>query len=175
MCDLAFSGRLLLSFRSVVEHNISDFIEDSRWLHFGEFAAASLAQAVKHEPCAFLLYADLFGDLHGRDSLASGDKQVHGIQPLVQRDVTALEDRASTDREVKLALIAAVEASLAWSDAVLTGTGWASDALRPETALKVGSRRLFVGKHLEQFEGADSRTAHCGPRFSASNISLISM
>ena len=55
-----------------------------------------------------------------------------------------------------------MKASLAGSDAILTGAGWAGDTFRPETALKIGSRRLFVGKHLKQLEGADSRTAHKG-------------
>jgi hypothetical protein len=82
-------------------------------LQFGEFATASLTQAVKHKPRRFLLDADLFGELHGTDSLSRCDKQVHGIQPLVERDVAALEDRASTDRKIKLALVTAVKASLA--------------------------------------------------------------
>ena len=48
---------------------------------------ASLTQTVKHEPCRFLLNANLFGDLHGADALTGGDEQVHGIEPLMQRDV----------------------------------------------------------------------------------------
>ena len=132
-------------------------------LQFGEFTAASLAQAVKHEPCRFLLYTDLFGDLHGRHAFASRDEQVHGIEPFVERDVRPLEDSAGAEREIKLALIAAMKASLARRDAILTGTSWAGNAFRPETALKVDSRRFLIGKHLKQFEGADCRTAHLIP------------
>jgi hypothetical protein len=108
-----------------------------------------------------LLDANLFGDLHGRNSLTRRDKQVHGIEPFVQGNMAALENGPSANREVKLALIATVEASLTGRDAILTGTSWAGDAFRPETALKVGSGRFFIGEHLKQFEGADSRTAHC--------------
>ncbi len=129
-------------------------------LQFGEFATASLAEPVEHEPRGFLLDANLFGDLHGRDALAGRHKQVHGVEPLMQRDVRPLEDRAGSDREVKLALVAAVKASLARRDAILTGTSWAGDALGPKTALKVGTGRLFIGEHLKQFEGADSRATH---------------
>jgi hypothetical protein len=53
-----------------------------------------------------------------------------------------------------------VKASLAGRDAILAGAGWAGNTLGPKTALKVDSRRLFVGKHLKQFEGADCRAAH---------------
>ena len=121
---------------------------------------ASLTQPMKHEPCRLLLYADFFGDLHGRDALAGRDEQVHGIQPLVEWDVRPFEDRASTDREIELALITAMKASLARRDAILTGTSWAGNAFRPETAFEVGSRRLFIWEHLEKLKCADSRTAH---------------
>ena len=116
---------------------------------------------MKHEPCRFLLHTNLFGDLHGRDALAGRDEQVHRIEPLVERDVRPLEDRASTDRKVKLALIAAVEASLTGRDAVLTGAGWADDAFRPEARLQVEPRCLLIGEHLEELKGTDGRTAHC--------------
>jgi hypothetical protein len=136
------------------------FVSFDNSLQFGEFAAASLTKAVKHEPRRFLLYTNLFGDLHGANALAGGDEQVHSIEPLMQRDVAALEDRAGTDGEVKLAFVAAMKASLAGRDAILTGTGWAGDTFRPETALKIGSSRLFVGKYLEELKSTDSRTAH---------------
>ena len=135
-------------------------------LQFGEFTAASLTQAVEHEPCRFLLDADFLGDLHGRDALAGGDEQIHRIQPLIERDMRPLEDSASADRKVKLAFVAAVKASLAWRDAVLTGTGWAGDTFRPKAALKVDAGCFLVREHLEELESADSRSAH-GGRLSA--------
>ena len=132
-------------------------------LQFGEFRPASLAEPMQHKPCAFLLDADFLGDLHRRDALAGGDKQVHGIEPLMQGDMRPLEDRTSTDREIKLALIAAMKASLAGRDTVLTGTSWAGYSLRPETTLKVNAGRLLIREHLEQFEGTDGRSTHGPP------------
>jgi hypothetical protein len=129
-------------------------------LKFGEFPAASLTKAMQHEPCRLLLDADFLGDLHRRDTFASRHKQVHGIQPLVKGDVRPLEDGSGTNREVKLAFVAAMEASFAGGDAILTGASWAGNAFRPETALKVDSRRFLIGKHLKQFEGADSGATH---------------
>jgi hypothetical protein len=72
----------------------------------------------------------------------------------------ALEDGPGADREVKLAFVAAVEASLAGRDAVLTGASWARNTFRPKTTLKVDAGGFFVWKHLEKLEGADCRTAH---------------
>jgi hypothetical protein len=78
----------------------------------------------------------------------------------MQRDVTALEDRPGADREVNLALIAAVETSLARRDAIPTRAGRASRSLGPETAFEVCPGRLFVREHLKQFERANSRSTH---------------
>ena len=125
-----------------------------------------LTEPVKHEPCAFLLYADLFGDLHGGNALTSGDQQVHGIQPFVKRYVRPLEDRSSSDREVKLAFVAAVKASLAGRDAILSGTSWTGNAFGPEARLQVEPRCFFIGKHLEQLKSADRRSAHMRFTFS---------
>ena len=52
-------------------------------------AAASLAQATENEPRGFLSDADFFRELQPRDSLARGDQQVHGVEPLVQRNLAA--------------------------------------------------------------------------------------
>lgn len=136
------------------------FVSFDNSLQFGEFTAASLAKSVEHKPSRFLLYSNLFGDLHGGDSLASRHKQVHGVEPFMQGDVRPLEDRAGANREINLALIAAVEASLTGRDAILTGASRAGYAFRPEAAFEVGSGRLFIGKHLKQLEGADGRSAH---------------
>ena len=67
---------------------------------------------MEHEPCRLLGDADLLRQLQARDALAGGHEQVHRVEPLVQRNVAALEDRACTDREIELAGIAAIEADL---------------------------------------------------------------
>jgi hypothetical protein len=84
------------------------FVGFDNALEFGEFAAAWLAEAVQHEPGGFLLYANLFGDLHRGDVLAGRDHQVHGIPPLMQGYVRPFTDRSGANRKVDLALVAAV-------------------------------------------------------------------
>jgi serine/threonine protein kinase len=151
-------GFVLVAFLAAEESLIH--FDDS--LQFRQFSTASLTQAVDHEPCRLLLYADFLGDLHGRYTLAGSDEQIHRIEPFVERDVRPLEDRASTDRKIKLALVAAVKASLARRDAVLTGTGWAGYAFGPETGLKVDSGGFLIRKHLKKLESADRGSAHEG-------------
>jgi hypothetical protein len=130
-------------------------------LQFGQFAAASLAEAVQHEPRSLLRDTDLFGYLHGGDTFAGRHHQVHRVNPLVQGYVRPLENRASTDGEIQLAFVATVEAlALAISDAILTAARRAGGAFRPETALQVHAGGRFVGKHLEELKGADCRFAH---------------
>src|SRR5208337_5226816 len=117
-------------------------------------------ETAEHKPCRLLGNSDFLGQLHRTDTLAGGDKQVHCIEPFVQRYVTALENGSSADCEVKLALIAAVKASLAGRDAILTGAGWASYAFGPEARFQVDSCCLLIGEHLEKLKCADGRTAH---------------
>src|SRR5208283_26319 len=47
----------------------------------------------------------------GADALLRGHEQIGGIEPLVERDMAALEQSADRDRELLAALIAHVEAS----------------------------------------------------------------
>jgi hypothetical protein len=69
--------------------------------------AARLADALKHEPRRLLRDAEFLADLHGRNALARRRYQVHGVQPFIQGDVRALENRARADGEVLLAREAA--------------------------------------------------------------------
>src|SRR5215212_8345917 len=77
-----------------------------------KFIATSLAEPTENEPCGFLSDTDLLRKLHGGDALARRDDEVHRVNPLVQRNVRALEDRAGADGEIRLALVAAIEAAL---------------------------------------------------------------
>ena len=81
-----------------------------------EFVAARLAEPTEHEPCRLLCDADFLGELHATDTLARGHQEVHRIDPLVQRDMRPFEDRSGADREVFLALVAAVEPAFASRD-----------------------------------------------------------
>ena len=82
-------------------------------LQVSEVVSASFAQALQHKPRGLLRDPDFLRQLHGRDALARGDEQVHCVNPLVQRNVRALEDRTGANREIFLALIAAIVAALA--------------------------------------------------------------
>src|SRR6266567_1273924 len=123
--------------------------------------ATRLSQTLQHEPSGLLGNADLFPELQTGDALPSGNEQVHGIEPFVERDVAALEDRPCTDRKIKGTGIAAIEANLGLlSDALTALALRAERAIRPEPGFEVDSRRLSGREHLEQLESADRRFAH---------------
>src|SRR3990170_1219720 len=70
--------------------------------------AARFAESLKHEPCRLLCDPDFFCQLHRRDTLAGRNEQVHGIDPLVERDVRAFKDRGRADRELDFTGVAKV-------------------------------------------------------------------
>lgn len=71
-----------------------------------------------------------------------------------------LENRPCTDCEIQLASIAAIEATLASRDAILTGASRAGDPIRPKAGLKVKPCCLLVGEHCEKLEGRYCALAH---------------
>ena len=119
-----------------------------------------LSQPMQHEPCRLLRDAYLFRQLQRGDALACGYEQVHGIEPLVQGDVAALEDRACTDCEINLAGVAAVEATLARGDVLFRFAGRAGNAVRPDAGLQKEPSRFRSRKHLEKLEGRNCAFAH---------------
>jgi hypothetical protein len=64
--------------------------------------AAGFPETAEHKPRGLLGNANLFGKLHRRDPLAGRHQQVHGIDPLVQGDVTSLEDGSSPHGKVEV-------------------------------------------------------------------------
>ena len=58
--------------------------------------------------------------------------QVHRVNPLMQRNMRPLENRAGADGEVLLALVAAVEAALARRDPLAEAANRAARAVRPK-------------------------------------------
>src|SRR5271169_3137445 len=82
-----------------------------------DLPSASLAKPLQHEPCRFLSDSDFLRKLHGTDTLPRSDHKVHGINPLVKRHMGPLENRASADREIQFAGVAAVVAAFAGRDA----------------------------------------------------------
>jgi len=142
------------------------FPPDVRFVHFddsaqhGEIVTARFAQPLQYKPRAFLRNADFLGQLQGRNTFARGDEQVHGVQPLMQRDMRPLEDRAGANREIQLTGVAAVEAVLTGRNPLAFGAGRAGRPFRPQSRFKVGSRRFLIGKHTEKLKGADRDLVH---------------
>lgn len=110
---------------------------------------------MQDEPRGLLGDAYLLAQLQAADALASGHKQIHGIQPLVQRDVATLEYRASAHREGFNALVTAVVTIGARCDAVSHAADRTAAAVRPQTLFEIRPRRLCIGKHGEQLVSAD--------------------
>lgn len=123
----------------------------------GRVVAASLTQALEDEPSRLLGDTYLFAQLKAADALAGSNQHVHGIEPFVQRHMAALEDRARSDGEVFLALVAPVITAFARRDAVAKATNRAAAAIGPKTAFKVAAGRFLIWKEFEEFERADGQ------------------
>ena len=125
--------------------------------------ATGFANAVHHEPRAFLSDADLLRHLQRRYRLAGCDHQVHGINPLVKWDVRAFKDRIGSHRKVLIAGVAAIEASLARPDPLAGITDRTDGAVRPKTRFQVDAGRFRIREHFEDFKSADCASTHKHP------------
>jgi hypothetical protein len=120
---------------------------------FRKVWSARFPDAMQHEPSRRLPDADLFRQLQAGDALACREKQVHCVNPFVQRNMAAFKNRIRAHREIFLALITAVVAVLARCDPFAQTAYWAFGAFRPKVLFKIDPRRLLIREHLEQFEG----------------------
>jgi len=137
------------------------FVNLNEAAKLSHLAVACFAESAQHEPCRLLSDADLFRQLHRTDALAGSDKQIHGIDPLVEWNMRPLKDRPSTDGEIELTGIAAVKASgLADGDMVPSFARWTDSPSRPKTAFQVFPRRSFIGEEFEKLKGANCASAH---------------
>jgi hypothetical protein len=117
--------------------------------------AARLAEPGQHEPRGLLRDADFLRHLERRDALARRDEQVHGVDPLVERDVRALEDGPRANGEVQIAGVATVVAALAGRDA-LAGLALRADCpVRPKSALQVQTGRLVHDRRERERGGVN--------------------
>jgi len=128
--------------------------------------AASLTEPAEYEPCGLLSDADLFSQLHRRDSLACRHEQIHGVEPLVQGDLGALHYSPGAHGEVKGAGQASIVSVLprgACCQGAHALTAEAHGAYRagwPHPAFKVEPRGFFVGEKREELERADGGARH---------------
>jgi hypothetical protein len=149
------------------------FINFDDAFEFGEVrTAAGFPQPMQNEPSRFLRDPDFLGKLHRGYALARRHKQVHGVNPLMQRNVAALENRAGADRKVFLALIAAVVAASPRRDPLAHAANRAARAIGPQPPLKVRPRRLLVREHLEKLERRNRAFRHRNPLNSWENTSM---
>ena len=121
---------------------------------------ARFPNAVHHEPRGLLRDSNFLRQLQRRNRLAGRDHEVHGVNPLVERNVGPLEDCSCPDSEVFVAGVAAVEAFLATSDALARITYRADGAVRPQPTLQIQPRCFGVWEHFEDLERADRALAH---------------
>jgi hypothetical protein len=122
--------------------------------------ATGFPQPMQDEPSRLLRDPNFLGELHRGYALAGRHEQVHRVNPLVQRNVAALEYRAGAHREVFLALIAAIEAARALCDPLAQAADRAARAIRPQPSLKIGPRRLLVREHLKKLERRNRALGH---------------
>lgn len=153
---LEFLGLVLVLF----EPSYIGFVYFYDALQHFELRSARFAQPVKNEPSGLLSDANFLGKLHGRNALARRHKQIHRVNPLMQRNVGALENRSGSDREVLFALVAAVEAALASRDSLAKAANRAARPIRPKAALKIDPRRFLVREHLEKLESGNCALGH---------------
>ena len=116
---------------------------------------ASLSQALQHEPRGVLADPYLLGKLKAADALACGHQQVHGVDPLMQRDMRPSEDRTCAHGEIEVTGVATEETFLPGSNALGSAARWALRTIRPKAILKILAGRFFVREKLEKLEGAD--------------------
>ena len=157
---IQFLVRVLIGFLASNEAFI-DFNHAAEPVILARLPGASLTETPKHEPCCFLGDADLFRHLHRTNPLPRCDNQVHRVNPFVERHMRPLENRCRANREIQLALVAAVEANpLASGDPLASDAGRAYRAIRPQQSLKVNPRGFLIRDECKQLKRADRRFAH---------------
>ena len=89
--------------------HVRDFPADPSFVRFNPseklplVLLVSLTDAMRHEPCRLLRHANVLGELHGRNPLAGGRKQIDGNEPFAERQFALAEHRAGLDGEILLA------------------------------------------------------------------------
>ena len=151
------------------EFSCDQFLADIGFIDFDDsgqcldLLAACFTQTLQDEPRRLLGDAKFLAQLHAADALAGREQQIHGVQPLVQRYMRALEDRAGANGEIFLALVAAVIAAGPRRDAVAEPANRTAAAVWPEAGFQVCPCGFLIWKHAEQFGGADRDfVIHCG-------------
>jgi len=154
-----FFGLVLILF-DATDKGFVDFYDA---LELGKIrTAAGFPQAVQNEPRRFLRDPYFLSELHGRDALAGRHKQVHRVNPFVQRNVAALEYRPGAHRKVFLALDALIKTvfTLPGRDPLAQAAHWATRTVGPQSGFDIDPRGLLIREPLEQLERRNSALGH---------------
>src|ERR1700730_6703533 len=107
----------------------------------------SFTQAMLHKPCGFVSYLQRAVELVGADALLAAGHQMRGLEPLVQRDMTALEYGPDRHCELTLGWAAAPQAgatALDLGNPIKPTTARAKWPLSPYDSLQAGDCGRFV-------------------------------
>ncbi len=121
---------------------------------------ACFAQPMQDEPRRFLRDPDFLRKLHGRNALTHRHKQIHCVNPFMQRNVRTFENRAGANREILFAGVAAIEVILARGDALAKLANRAARTIRPKTTFKIDARGFLIGEHFKELECGNGALGH---------------
>lgn len=127
---------------------------------FVDVRTASLSEPLEHKPSRLLRNAYLFTELKRRDAFSRGDKQIHRINPLVKRNVRALKDRASPNREIQFTGITAIVTAFPRRDAFTDLASRTNNTVRPQARFEINPSGFLIGNCLEQLKNAYCAFAH---------------
>lgn len=136
------------------------FVNFNDALQFVDVRTASLTEPLKHKPRRFLRNAYLLAQLERRNALSGRYEQIHRVNPFVKRNVTALKDRASPNREIQCAGVTAIESVLSDSDTLTAFASRTDNAVRPQAGFEIKPSRFLVRNELKQLKGRYCAFAH---------------
>lgn len=129
-------------------------------LQLVDVVPAGFAEPLEHKPRRFLRNAYLFAQLERRDAFAGRNKQIHRIDPFVERNVRPLEDRSRSHGEIQHTGVTAIEAVLSDSDSLTAFTGRTKNAVRPQSGFQIEPRGFLVWDQFKQLKGRYGAFAH---------------
>ena len=115
------------------------------------------SDSVEHEPCSGLTDPNVTRQFGGGDALQTGQFQINGHSPFVEREVCFGNGRPGADREIPLAISAPIRHGLSVGHVVGSGGPAMSTTpfLWPQGLFKPLLSCLFVGEHLHQLNDVE--------------------
>ncbi len=117
--------------------------------------AAGFPKPMQHEPSRLLGNAYLLGKLQRRNTFAGCHQQIHGVKPLMQRDMGALKDGSGSHREILNAGIAAIKAAFQGMDSLHFPAMRTLHASGPQPGFKIFPGRFLIREHLEKLKSGN--------------------